>query len=348
MKVVDMHCDTISALFEKKRAGEKVSLRENDCHVDILKMKQSDYMLQNFALFVEMGRCSEPWQEVQELFEIYMQEIAANRDSIAPVLSYGDIEKNRREGKISAMLTVEEGGVCGGDLEKLHTLYKQGVRMMTLLWNYPNELGFPNLDRMQGKKLHIAEQGGNSSVFNIVKQNYLNTPNTEDGLTDKGIAFVEEMEKLGMIIDVSHMSDAGFYDVFQYTKKPFVASHSNSRYSCPCVRNLSDDMIRKLAERGGVMGLNFCGDFLTQYPVGVQNPGTIAAVVKHAKHIVAVGGVECLGLGSDFDGIDTHAELSGADKMGLLWDALHKSGFTQEQLDKIFCENVLRVYKEVL
>lgn len=348
MKVVDMHCDTISALLEKKRDGETVSLRENNCHVDILKMKQGDYLLQNFALFVEMGCSNDPWQEVQELFEIYMQEIAVNEDSIAPVLAFEDIEKNRQAGKISAMLTVEEGGVCGGDLEKLHTLYKQGVRMMTLLWNYPNELGYPNLDRTKGKKLRIAEQGGNSAVFNLVKQNYLNTPNTEDGLTQKGIAFVEEMEKLGMIIDVSHMSDAGFYDVLRYTKKPFVASHSNSRYSCPCVRNLSDDMIRKLAERGGVMGLNFCGDFLTQYPVGVQNPGTIAAIVKHAKHIVAVGGVECLGLGSDFDGIDTHAELTGADKIGLLWDALNKSGFTQEQLDKIFGENVLRVYKEVL
>lgn len=348
MKVVDMHCDTIAALLERKRAGKAFSLRENDCHVDILKMKQGDYLLQNFALFVERGRCEDPWQEVQELFEIYMKEIAANADSIAPVLTYEDIEKNRQAGKISAMLTVEEGGVCGGDLEKLHTLYKQGVRMLTLLWNYPNELGYPNLDRLKGKKLRIAEQGGNSSVFNLVKQNYLNTPNTKDGLTRKGIEFVEEMEKLGMIIDVSHMSDAGFYDVLQYTKKPFVASHSNSRYSCPCVRNLSDDMIRKLAERGGVMGLNFCGDFLTQYPVGVQNPGTIAAIVKHAKHIVAVGGVECLGLGSDFDGIDTHAELTGADKMELLWDALNKGGFTQEQLDKIFSENVLRVYKEVL
>lgn len=348
MKVVDMHCDTISALLKKKRAGECVSLRENDCHLDIQKMKQGDYLLQNFALFVELGCCEDPWQEVQELFELYMHEMAANKDNIAPVLSYADIEKNRQEGKMSAMLTVEEGGVCDGDLEKLRTLYKQGVRMMTLLWNYPNGLGYPNLDRMKGKKLRIAKQGGNSAVFNIVKQNYLNTPNTKDGLTETGIAFVEEMEKLGMIVDVSHMSDAGFYDVLQYTKRPFVASHSNSRYSCPCVRNLSDDMIRKLAERGGVMGLNFCADFLTQFPVGAKNPGTVASIVNHAKHIVAVGGVECLGIGSDFDGIDTHAELPSAATLGRLWDALQSSGFTEGQLDKIFGENVLRVYKEVL
>lgn len=348
MKVVDMHCDTISALLKKKRAGEAADLRENDCHIDICKMQKSGYLLQNFALFVEMGKSEDAWQEVQELFGLYMQEILANKDSIATVFSYSDIEKNRMEGKISAMLTVEEGGVCGGDLEKLRTLYKQGVRMLTLLWNYPNELGFPNLDRRHGKKLKIAEQNGNLSVLNMVTLNYLNTPDVKNGLTETGIAFVEEMEKMGMIVDVSHMSDAGFYDVLAHTRKPFVASHSNSRDVCPCVRNLSDDMIHRLAERGGVMGLNFCADFLTQVPVGVQNPGTIAAIVNHAKHIVAVGGVECLGIGSDFDGIDTHAELTGADKMDRLADALKKGGFTEGQLDKIFYGNVLRVYKEVL
>lgn len=348
MKVADMHCDTISALLKKKRAGEQVSLLENDCHIDINRLKQGGYLLQNFALFVEKEACEDPWQEVQALLGLYMQELYVNSDKLAPVLLFEDIEKNRREGKVSAMLTVEEGGVCGGELEKLETLYKQGVRMMTLMWNYPNELGFPNLDRVTGKKLQMARRDGNLSMVNLVTTNYLNTPNERDGLTETGAAFVERMEELGMIVDVSHMSDAGFYDVVDHTRKPFVASHSNAREVCPCVRNLSDDMIRVLAERGGVVGLNFCADFLTQVPVGVENPGTIAAVVSHAKHIVAAGGIECLGLGSDFDGIDTHAELSGADKMGRLWDALLKGGFTENQLDKIFAGNVLRVYKEVL
>ncbi len=348
MKVADMHCDTISALLKKKRAGKPASLLENDCHIDIKKMKQGEYLLQNFALFVEKEACEDPWQEVQALFRLYMQELHANSDSIAPVLLFEDIEKNRKEGKISAMLTVEEGGVCGGEIEKLETLYKQGVRMVTLLWNYPNELGFPNLDRVTGKKLRMAGQGENSSEVNFLIRNYLNTPNEKDGLTQTGAAFVERMEELGMIADVSHMSYAGLYDVLAHTKKPFVASHSNARQVCPCVRNLSDDMIRALAERGGVMGLNFCADFLTQVPVGAENPGTIASIASHAKHIVAVGGIECLGLGSDFDGIDTHAQLSGAHKMGRLWDALLKDGFTEDQLDKIFTGNVLRIYREVL
>ena len=343
MRVVDMHCDTISALLKKKRAGETVGLKANDCHIDICKMRKGNYLLQNFALFVELGECADPWQEVQELAGLYKKEMAKNREDIAPVLSYDDIEKNCSEGKLSAMLTVEEGGVCGGDLEKLRTLYEQGVRMMTLTWNYPNELGYPNLDREQGKKLKAAKETGGSSILN-----YLNTPNRKDGLTETGIIFVQEMEKLGMIVDVSHLSDAGFYDVLANTEKPFVASHSNAREVCPCVRNLSDDMIRRLAERGGVTGLNFCADFLTQVPAGVQNPGTIAAVVDHARHIVSVGGMECLGLGSDFDGIDTHAELPGADRMERLADALKKGGFTEGQLEKILGGNVLRVYREVL
>jgi len=348
MRTVDMHCDTISVLLQKKRANKAAGLRENDCHIDIGKMREGDYLLQNFALFVNLGACGDPWQEVQELFRLYEQEMSENRDVIAPVFTYNDIEKNCLKGRMSALLTVEEGGVCGGDLEKLRRLYGQGVRMMTLTWNYPNELGYPNLDGEQGKKLKDAEKGGGTPALQQETLHYLNTPNVKDGLTQTGILFVQEMEKLGMIVDVSHLSDAGFCDVLANTKKPFVASHSNARTLCPCVRNMSDDMIRRLAERGGVMGLNFCADFLTQVMPGEQNPGTVAAVAAHARHIVSVGGMECLGLGSDFDGIETHAELPGADQMDRLADTLKKSGFTEGQLDKILKDNVLRVYREIL
>lgn len=340
MRIADMHCDTISALLKKKRKGLEAHLRENDCHIDLHKMRVGGYLLQNFALFVNLGECGDAWREVQELYSLYEEEISENRDVIAPALSYEDIEKNRAEGKMSALLTLEEGGVCGGDLEKLRVLYGRGVRMMTLTWNYPNELGFPNLDKGRGERARAA--GGRAVL------SYLNTPNEADGLTETGIAFVEEMERLGMIVDVSHLSDAGFYDVLAHTKKPFAASHSNARAVCPCVRNLTDDMIRRLAERGGVIGLNFCADFLTQVPAGAENPGTIAAVVNHARHIAAVGGVECLGLGSDFDGIDTHAELTGADRMERLAKALKSGGFSEGQLDKILGGNVLRLYREVL
>ena len=348
MKVVDMHCDTISALLKARRKGEEASLQKNLFHLDLEKMRAGNYLLQNFALFVEMEACQDPWLEVQALLDLYEEEIQANQDVILPVLSAADIKKNRELGKMSAMLTVEEGGVCGGSLDKLEILYKQGVRMMTLSWNYPNELGYPNLDREKGKAVRLAAKNLEPHKADEMVKAYLNTPDAEKGLTETGRAFVARMEEMGMIIDVSHMSDAGFYDVLACTKNPFVASHSNARSICPCVRNLSDDMIRKLAERGGVTGLNYCADFLTQLPAGVHNAGTIEAIVTHAKHITNLGGMECVGLGSDFDGIDTHEELPGADCMERLWEALKKGGFKERELDLIFSENVLRVYNDVL
>ena len=156
------------------------------------------------------------------------------------------------------------------------------------------------------------------------------------------------MEELGMIPDVSHLSDAGFFDVLKVTKKPFVASHSNARSICPSVRNMTDEMIKSLGERGGVMGLNFYADFLEEKPDGVYNPGTLEAVVRHAKHIVKVGGIEILGLGSDFDGIETNEALPGAQSMGKLAEALLQSGFHESELDKILYGNVMRVYEECL
>lgn len=336
MKIIDMHCDTISSLLEKRDAGHDVCLRKNDGHLDLERMKGAGYMLQNFALYVNLGKSADPWEMVCKLYRVYQEELKANSDIIAPVLQYEDIVVNETAGKMSALLTVEEGAVCKGDVDKLRKLHKMGVRMLTLTWNYPNELGYPNLDSVKR-----SEAKGSLEKF-------LYTPNVEDGLTEKGREFVTEMERLGMIPDVSHLSDAGFYDVLEITKKPFVASHSNARRVCRHVRNLSNDMIRKLADRGGCMGLNFYADFLREVAVGEKNPGAVEDVVRHALHITNLGGVEVLGFGSDFDGIDTNEGLPGAQSMGLLWEALHKAGYRESELDKIFYGNVLRVYRDTL
>lgn len=339
MKIIDMHCDTISRLLGNRLSGKEGMLRQNEGHIDLLRLRDSGYLLQNFALFVNLGKCEDPWQQVQALLAVYEEELQRNQDLVAPVYCYDDIAGNESQGKVSALLTVEEGGVCQGDLGKLRALYEKGVRMVTLTWNYPNELGHPNLDSVKGRSVREKAE---------LVNDYLNTPDTVNGLTETGRRFVEEMELLGMIPDVSHLSDAGFYDVLDCTKKPFVASHSNARAVCPCVRNMTDEMIRALAERGGVMGLNFCADFLVQLPAGVHNPGTIDDIVKHAKHIANVGGIEVLGLGSDFDGIDTHEELVDARGMEKLHDRLLKGGFSASQVDQIFAGNVLRVYRECL
>lgn len=339
MKIIDMHCDTLWEIDKKRSEGKECSLRENNLHMDLMGMKKSGYMVQNFAMYVNLGKFPDPWEQTLNYLNIFEEELAANRDMIRQVFGYKDILQNERDGLMSALLTMEEGGVCGGDTERLRFLYEKGVRMVTLTWNFPNGLGFPNLDSKKGEQTVGDPQAGR--VF-------LNTPDTCNGLTEKGKEFVVLMEKLGMIPDVSHMSDAGFWDVAACTKKPFAASHSNARAICPCVRNLTDEMIRTLGERGGVTGLNYCADFLKQPPIGEANPGTVEDIVRHARHIVNVGGIQVLGLGSDFDGIRTHEELPGAAYMDRLYDGLLKGGFTASQADLIFYGNVLRLYKDCL
>lgn len=340
MTVVDMHCDTISGLYEQRKRGKNAAagsgdLLRNRLHVDLEKLKKGGYLLQNFALFVNLSDCGNPLEECLKMADLYEEELKKYEDRIRPAYCYEDIERNRREGKISALLTVEEGGVCRGNTAFLRILYRLGVRMMTLTWNFPNELAWPNIS---------MPVEGEEKVGDVD----FKKPEKERGLTETGAAFLREMERLGMIVDVSHLSDAGFWDVVRLAERPFVASHSNARAVCPHVRNLDDEMIRALAEHGGVMGLNFCPAFLEEEAEGRRENGTIAAVVAHAKHIVRVGGEDCLGLGSDFDGIPTHMELSDASRMPLLTDALKREGFTETQVEKIFSGNVLRLYREIL
>lgn len=336
--IIDMHCDTISELRRRQGKGESCGLRENGLHIDARRLRESGYMLQCFALYVSLRGCGgidaqgtlrpdRAWAELLELYRVYREELERNADLLQSVSCAAELEQCRQTGKVAALLTVEEGGVCGGSLERLEELYGMGVRMLTLTWNFPNELGYPNIDGLQ-PGLDCR------SLFQA---------DTEHGLTDMGRAFVTRMEELGMLVDVSHLSDKGFWDVAQTGAKPFVASHSNARAVCPCVRNLTDEMICALAERGGVMGLNFCADFLRTVPEGTPNPGRLEDVAAHARHIFNVGGEDCLGLGSDFDGIDTNEALPGAQAMEKLWSALRQSGFTERQLDKIFYANVLRV-----
>jgi membrane dipeptidase len=330
MKIADMHCDTISEIYNTLQEGKACGLAENDLHIDLNKMAKGDYLVQNFAMFVSIKSHVNPLEHCLKLIDEFYHQLSLNQDKIALALNYEDIVKNRNAGKMSAFLTIEEGGVTKGSLAHLRNFFRLGVRMLTLTWNYENGIGYPNFKLVEGEKPDFTR------------------PNTELGLTEFGVEFIEEMERLGMIIDVSHLSDAGFYQVLKATSKPFVASHSNARAVCHHVRNITDDMIRKLAERGGVMGMNFCPSFLDSVHQDADAVGSIAAVVDNIKHITSVGGYECIGLGSDFDGIPQHKELPDASYMPLLAEALSKEGFKENEIEAIFYRNVLRLYKEVL
>lgn len=319
MNLIDMHCDTIF-LMERE---EMCDLRRNSLCVDLEKMKHAGSMAQFFACFIYMkelekaGGWDGGYQQALKMIERGKRELVNNSDLISLATNYNDLLKNFERGKMSAFLTIEEGGILADDMARLEYLYKCGIRLMTLLWNGENCIGYPN-----------------SRDRNVM----------EKGLKKFGIETVERMNDLGMMVDVSHLSDGGFWDVMKYSKKPVVASHSNARALCEHPRNLTDDMIRALAECGGVSGINFYPAFLN----GTAK-SDIDDLVRHIEHMYYVGGEDFVAMGTDFDGFDDSVSAIGnIGEMPLLYDALKKRKFNDSQIEKFWNKNALRVIKEVL
>lgn len=312
MKIIDFHCDTISCLHE---SGSDVSLLCNTYCVDIQKLQVAGALAQFFALYINMEETDDPLETTLKMLDRFYKEIEDNAGLIAVARNLQELEQNRDSGKISAFLTIEEGGALKGDMANLRNFYRLGVRLITLTWNYPNEIGFPNY-----------------------KGTY-----SDRGLTDFGCDVVREMNRLGMIVDVSHLSDQGFFDVARISDKPFVASHSNARTITDHTRNLTDDMIRVLAEKGGVTGINFANDFL-----GISSISRIPDMIAHIKQIRKVGGIDVIALGSDFDGINSELEIENMGEMHKLWQALEQNGFHLEEIEKIFYKNAIRIIQDCL
>lgn len=325
MFIADLHCDTLSALYVKERQGQAVKLMENDLQLDVKKMERGNYILQNFAVFVDWGEDDDPYVCAKEQIRLFSQQIKQCEGKIRQARTFQELEENAKRGIISAVLTLEEGEICQGDIGKLEEMYHLGARMMTLTWNYENSLASPaNPD---DRRTCVRGQGG---------------------LTETGIAFLEKMEELGIIVDVSHLSDKGIVDVLKFSKKRFVASHSDARSLCRHPRNLTDEQIRSIAEKGGIIGVNYYGSFLTEKQTEGVYFSRVEDIVRHIDHMIQKGGIGCVGLGSDFDGMDDNLELKGAFDMELLWDALKKRGFKESQVEAICYKNVWEFYREML
>ena len=328
-QVWDLHCDTLSNLrHAEQEQGRDVAAEfcagVPDGQIDLAQLRAGGYLLQCFACFVNLADPNVPLRTAMEEIDLFERLLAAC-PALAPVRTPADLAAllpgGAAAGRIGAMLTVEEGAVCLDSLPVLRDLYRMGVRMMTLTWNHKNGLASPN-----------AVPGDPATVWPCAA-------NTTDGLTEKGRAFLAEMERLHLLVDVSHLSDAGFWDVAHAAARPFVASHSNARALCGHVRNLTDEMIRAMGERGCLVGLNYCASFVDANPDRTRLKSRICDIARHARHLTDLGGEDLLALGSDFDGIEGDLELAGAADLPRLADGLAKAGFHERQIEKIFWRN---------
>ena len=308
--MIDLHCDTIMQLLDHPDSGD---LYRNTWKIDIEKLQKAHSKVQDFALFVNLGKTNDPYGRYEEMRNLCTTQIHLYGEHIQHVLSYQDVESVYESGKIGALMSIEEGGVLGGDLDKLKQAYQDGVRLITLTWNYPNGLGEP----------HCGEQ--------------------HKKLTPKGIEFVEAMQDLGIIVDCSHLNDAGTEQLGDILDVPFVASHSNAREVTAHTRNLPDNLIKLIANKGGVIGLNFAQSFLGTSPVS-----RIEDIVKHGLYLINKGGEDVVALGTDFDGIKPNTEIKDASEMYRLYDAFKEAGLSMEQCEKLFWKNADRLLKEIL
>lgn len=325
MNYIDMHCDTLEKALE---CGKDTIAELPGAMVDVARLGQAEAAAQFFAMFLPqrnkpewfgLTEMPEPEELLSMMYRIYRNTMEACSDVIAPAADYAQLEENRRAGKISAFLTIENGWVMRGRLENIRRYYDMGVRLVTLTWNDANCFGFP----------HSA-----------------NPQEMRRGLTDFGKEAVSYMNELGMIVDVSHLSDGGFYDVADVADAPFVASHSNCRALSPSTRNLTDEMIRILAEHGGVAGVNLEPSFLNQDVTDRES--RLERICDHVEHLIRIGGVECAGIGTDFDGISGTFEIDDCTKMQRLFDALKRRGIHENVLDKIAFGNTARVIRETM
>ena len=309
--VFDLHCDTALALLGET-VNEAGSLRKNDLHIDLERASSLGGYAQCFACFTTPAM--EKWHGVspvvvfeRELATI-QREVDKNQDLISIAYSVEEIEENQAAGKMSAVLTLEGTAGIGYDPELLTDIQAIGFRIASLGWNEKNPL----------TGSHVT--GG--------------------GLTDQGREFVKEAQRLGILIDVSHISDEGFWDMMKVTQAPIVATHSNSRSVWNNSRNLTDDMFRAIVETGGVAGYNACADFTGENP-------TVDTICDHIFHFMELDPTgKHIALGGDLDGVSKMPEgFIGVQSWPVLAQRLMERGLSEETVMDIYWNNVLGVMK---
>jgi membrane dipeptidase len=348
---IDSHMDTLQRVLIERA---DLTQRSPRGHVDIPRLREGGVNAPFFALWVPTYyKGAEAVRRTLDLRDAVERIFATHPEQIALARNAADVERITRSGRIAVILTIEGGHQIDDDLAVLRTYYLLGMRSMTLT---------------HFRNTNWADSSTDTPAHN--------------GLTPFGKEVVREMNRLGMIVDVSHVSDKTFHDVLEVSTKPVIASHSSCRAISNVPRNMTDDMLVALAKNGGVVGINFGEGFLnpkdaevlkSDISTAIEEPSltgkalddyaaeqfrrdltpqptsaTIDDAVAHIDHAVKVAGIEHVGIGSDFDGISSPPKgLEDVSKMTALRAALRKKGYSDEDLAKIFGGNTLRVLREV-
>jgi len=351
--VVDTHSDVTSRMLDE---GFDIGRRASDGHMDIPRMKEGGIDAEFFAIYVAARYAREGGaaRRALDMIDVVYRALERYPNDLELALSAADIRRIARAGKIAVLMGIEGGHAIEDSLGALRMFYRLGVRYMTLTHTNTN---------------NWADSSGDQPRHN--------------GLTEFGRQVVREMNRLGMLVDISHVSDKTFYDVLETTRAPVIASHSSARALTNIPRNMSDDMLRALARNGGVVMVNFGSSFVDQSyteavaqrrerlrpqldalraryandPVRLRQETEqllrahpvprppLSRLIDHIDHIVKVAGIDHVGLGSDFDGVDSLPEgLDDCSKLPLITYELLKRGYREPEIKKILGENFLRVF----
>jgi len=312
--VIDGHCDSIGDQLEN---GRWLGDRSDTGHIDLPRLREGGIDVQFFACYVPMpyqrhGAFTHAMDRLDQL--LLLEERAAEQFML--VRRAEDIVRAKATGKIAGIAGLEGAEALDASLGALRQFYRLGVRNLGLAWNYRNAA-------CDG----VAES------------------RTNGGLTEFGVKVVEECNRLGMLLDVSHLSPAGVADVLAVSQQPIIASHSNAYALCDHPRNLTDAQMEAIAARGGVIGVTFVNAFLNR-----ENPEatTVDDVVAHIEYMLGVVGPEHVSIGSDFDGCTTPTDLGDATSYPLITQKLVERGHDAKVIRKILGENLLRVMQQVL
>lgn len=356
MFVLDSHCDTPSQVHRLR----DLSLDNDHAHVDFPKLRRGGVDGAFFAIYIPASLDeAEAGAYADSLFDDLDAVLSANQDKAAIALTPQQAMRNKAEGLFSVFLGLENGSPVGRSLDKLRSFYDRGIRYMTLCHSADNEI----CDSCASKNKRW------------------------NGLSPFGREVVAEMNRLGMMIDVSHISDEAFYDVIRCSAKPVVATHSCCRALASHPRNMTDDMIRALAENGGVIQINFYPFFLDDGFAEIYEESGLSAkehieaefikdpsdnqkrqkwyevidqlqalerpsykrIVDHIDHVVSLVGIDHVGLGSDFDGIEVTPDgMDDISGFSLVFDEMRKRGYTEEDIEKVAGLNFFRVFDQVL